>query len=152
MSYTKFKDTIQNDFAIFTSSPITITNTTTGTFTLMTWSRPNKSFVPTRIAFYLKSKGATSFTTSPVASIGTNATSYNNLVAGSSTTLNFDNTTSTVNGAGQFNSNIIPIGETSTGISPVTNGQSIILNITSAGASGVNFVIVFTIEGFCIPV
>lgn len=152
MSYIKDQDTFSNDYAIFTSDPIVIDTTPIGTYTLMTWNRPNKRFCPTRISFVLTAKGATSFTTTPTAVIGTNATSYNNIVNSSATTLDFDNTTSNINTVGQFNTKIVNLIQSTTGIVPVNSGQSIVLNVLGAGAGGSDHTIVFTIEGFCIPV
>ncbi len=152
MSYIKDQEDFSTYYQIYTSSPIVIDTTPIGTYALMTFDKPNRKFLPSRIMFALKNKGATSFTVSPNASIGAIGPSYVDLVANGATTLNFDNTTSTINSIGQFNTNIIPIAETATGVYSISNGTTIYLNVTSAGSNGSDFTIVFTIEGFCVPV
>lgn len=146
-----------DNFRATINSKITITcnagATQSGLVELFTWDNPNTVFIPTRVSGILTARGSFAYTARPTASIGTNATNYNNIVTGAATTIPFSNNSTDVNTVGQF-WRIAVVNTAYPG--RLSNGTKCYLNITFGGTQGGGnttfHTVVFSFDGIMVKV
>lgn len=107
----------ENNFILLEKNSINLKTTGNGTL----FSSPNKTVIPVRSVIIIET--ATSVTTVPTISLGTNASSYNNILAATSLT--------SMNAANMFSVFTTP----TSGFSTIPANTFIYINITVAGIS-----------------